>query len=60
MKKKILTRPVCVMLSQEMYLQITELTDQQEISVSDYIRFAIQEKLEIKRMPIVFPDDPDF
>ena len=60
MKKKILTRAVCVMLSQEMYLQISELTDQQEISVSDYIRFAIQEKLEIKRMPIVFPDDPDF
>jgi len=60
MKKKILTRPVCVMLSQEMYRQISELTDQQEISVSDYIRDAIQEKLEIKRTPIVFPDDPDF
>ena len=45
MKKKILTRPVCVMLSKEMYRQITELTDQQEISVSDYIRDAIQEKL---------------
>ena len=45
MKKKILTRPVCVMLSQEMYQQISELTDQQEISVSDYIRFAVQERL---------------
>jgi len=45
MKKKILTRPVCVMLSQEMYQQVSELTDQQEISVSDYIRDAIQEKM---------------
>jgi Arc/MetJ-type ribon-helix-helix transcriptional regulator len=45
MKKKILTRAVCVMLSQEMYRQLSELTDQQEISVSDYIRFAVQERL---------------
>jgi hypothetical protein len=45
MKKKILTRPICVMLSQEMYQQVSELTDQKEISVSDYIRFAIQEKM---------------
>jgi len=45
MKKKILTRPVCVMLSQEMYRQLSGFTDHQEISVSDYIRFAIQEKL---------------
>jgi Arc/MetJ-type ribon-helix-helix transcriptional regulator len=45
MKKKILTRPVCVMLSQEMYQQISELTEQREISISDYIREALQEKL---------------
>ena len=45
MKKKILTRPVCVMLSQEMYQQISEITDQMEISVSDYVREAIQEKM---------------
>ncbi len=45
MKKKTLTRPVCVMFSQAMYLQLSELTDQQEISVSDYIRDAVQEKL---------------
>ena len=45
MKKKILTRPVCVMLSQEMYQQVSKITDQQEISVSDYVREAIQEKL---------------
>ena len=33
------------MLSQEMYKQISEITNQQEISASDYIRDAIQEKL---------------
>jgi Arc/MetJ-type ribon-helix-helix transcriptional regulator len=45
MKKKIYTRPVSVVLSCEMYEQILELTDQQEISVSDYIREALQGKL---------------
>ena len=52
MKKKILTRPVCVMLSQEMYRQVSELTDHQVISVSDYIRDAIQEKLAIEKATI--------
>lgn len=52
MKKKILTRPVCVMLFQEMYRQLSEITDHQEISVSDYIRFAIQEKLATEKATI--------
>jgi SLT domain-containing protein len=42
MKKKILTGPVCVMLSSEIYQKIKEFTDQQEISLSDYIREAIE------------------
>jgi Arc/MetJ-type ribon-helix-helix transcriptional regulator len=46
MKKKIYTRPVCIMLSQEMYEQVFELTDSWEISVSDYIRVAIDEMLK--------------
>lgn len=46
MRKKILTRPVCVMLSDEMYQQIVEITDKEETSISDYIRDAIQRKLE--------------
>jgi Arc/MetJ-type ribon-helix-helix transcriptional regulator len=46
MKKKIYTRPVCIMLSQEMYEQVFELTDSWEISVSDYIRVAIHEMLK--------------
>jgi predicted DNA-binding protein len=45
MKKKNYTRPVCIMLSQEMYEQVSELTEQREISVSDYIREVLQEKL---------------
>jgi len=53
MKKKILTRAVCVMLSQEMYRQLSELTDQQEISVSDYIRFAVQERLIKQQQSII-------
>jgi predicted DNA-binding protein len=46
MKKRIYTRPVSIMLSTEMYEQISGLTDQQEISVSDYIREALEERLE--------------
>ena len=45
MKKKVYTRPVCIMVSQEMYENISELTDQQEISVSDYIRAALAKAL---------------
>ena len=45
MKKKVFFRPVSVVLSDEMYEQISELTNQQEISISDYIRAAIQEKI---------------
>jgi len=45
MKKKLYTRPVSIVMPEKMYEQISELTDQQEISVSDYIREAIQEKL---------------
>jgi Arc/MetJ-type ribon-helix-helix transcriptional regulator len=45
MKKKLYTRPVSVVLACEMYQQISKLTEQREISVSDYIREALQEKL---------------
>jgi hypothetical protein len=45
MKKKIYTRPVSVVLSQETFAQIKEITDGEDIAISDYIREAIQEKL---------------
>ena len=48
MKKKLYTRPVSVVLSDEMFDQIKAITDNWEISISDYIRDAIQEKLTNK------------
>ena len=45
MKKRIYTRPVSVVLSQETFDQIEEITDREDNAISDYIRDAIQEKL---------------
>jgi len=45
MKKKIYTRPVSVMLSEEMFDQVKTIADNEEIGISDYIREAIWEKL---------------
>jgi len=43
--KKIYTRPISVVLSDEMFNKIKIITDQGDIGFSDYIREAIQEKL---------------
>ena len=51
MKKKIFTRSVGVMFTEEMYLQIKELTDQEEIGISDFIRNAVQQRLEKEKRP---------
>jgi predicted DNA-binding WGR domain protein len=48
MKKKIYTRPVSVMLSVDMFDQIKTITDQGDIGFSDFIREALQEKLNRK------------
>jgi hypothetical protein len=45
MKKKIYTRPVSVVLNEDIFNAVKAITDQGEISLSDYIREAIQEKL---------------
>jgi hypothetical protein len=45
MKKKIYTRPVSVMVSVDMFDQIKTITDHGNIGFSDYIREALQEKL---------------
>ena len=45
MKKKIYTRPVSVMLSEEIFNQIKTIADNEEIGISDYIREAIRAKL---------------
>ena len=46
MKKKLFVRPVSVNLSEEVFKQIYDIAEKEEISLSDYIREAIQEKLE--------------
>lgn len=46
MKKKLFNRPVCLMLSEEVFKRIYEITEKEEISVSEFIRKAIQDKFE--------------
>jgi len=46
MKQKLFTRPVSVTLSVDMFDQIKAITDQEGIALSDYVRAALQEKLE--------------
>ena len=48
MKQKLYTRPISVMLSVDMFDQIKSITAQGNIGFSDYIREAIQEKLNKK------------
>jgi metal-responsive CopG/Arc/MetJ family transcriptional regulator len=45
MKKKVYTRPVSVALSEEMFVQVKTIADNEEIGISDYIREAVREKL---------------
>ena len=46
MKKKTYCRPVSVTLSDDMFRQIHEIAEKEEVSMSEVIRVAIQEKLE--------------
>lgn len=45
MKKKVYTRPVSVALSEEMFVQVKTIADNEDIGISDYVREAIREKL---------------
>lgn len=45
MKKKRFTRPVSVILSEEMFNDVRTITDKRDIGISDYIREAIEEKM---------------
>lgn len=45
MKKKLYIRPLSVTLSEEMFDQIKAITDQEDIALSDYVRAALQEKI---------------
>ena len=46
MRKKIYTRNVGVLLSEEAYQILISITDQLEISVSGFIRKLIEEKMD--------------
>ena len=46
MKKRQFSEHICILVSNEMREKIFEITDSREISVSQYPRSAIQEKLE--------------
>lgn len=48
MKKRIYSRPVSVTLSDEMFRQIHEIAEKEEVSMSEVIREAIQEKLNVE------------
>ena len=53
MKKKLYTRPVSMVLSEEMFDQIKAIIDQGNIGFSDYIRKALQEKLASEKSTII-------
>jgi len=46
MKKRLFTEHICILVSNTMRDKIYQVTDSKEISVSSYLRLAIQEKLE--------------
>ncbi len=46
MKKKQYTRPVSILLTEEMFDQVETITNEKDIGISDYIREAIKDKLE--------------
>jgi len=49
MKKKVFTRPVSIVLTDEMFDQIKAITDHDNTAISDFIRDAIQEKLSAEK-----------
>ena len=49
MKKKVFVRPVSVNLSEEVFKQIYEITEKEEISLSDYIRESVAIRLSTQK-----------
>jgi predicted HicB family RNase H-like nuclease len=45
MRKRVLTKQVAVMLSEELHKQIIEATDRAEISISEFVRESIENTL---------------
>jgi metal-responsive CopG/Arc/MetJ family transcriptional regulator len=49
MRKRQLTKQVGAMISEAMYQQLIEVSDEMEISASNFIRDAIQEKINKRK-----------
>ena len=45
MKKRIYTKPIGIMVSEEMYSEIFEISEQNDWSLSEYIRGSIELRL---------------
>ena len=45
MRKRVYIKPIGIMVSEEMYTNILEICDQEELAISDYVRSAIELKL---------------
>jgi len=48
LKKRIYTRPVSVTLPESIFQQIFNMAEEKEVSMSEVIREAIREKLEVE------------
>ena len=46
MRKRVLTKQAAVVLSEETYQSIIEVTDKLEVPISQYIREIIEEKID--------------
>jgi len=45
-KKKLYTQPIGLLVSNDVHRKLLDLCDQQELSISEWIREAIEEKLD--------------
>ena len=46
MKKRLYSRPLCVIISEAMFQQMEIITAKKEISLSEYVRQAIKERFD--------------
>ncbi len=47
MKKKIFTRPISVNLPESVFQQIYKITEKEEVSISEFVRDAVETKLSM-------------
>lgn len=49
MRKRLYTRNVGVLLTEDSYLQLINITDELEITVSEYIRGLVEKQLNLNK-----------